>query len=350
MTKLRKNDKKKPISLGTGLVALDVILNGNPATPAKLCVGGSCGNILTILSFLGWTSKPIARLSKGNATKNLIKDLANFDVKTDLISKEDTGSTSIIIHRILKDKNGNPKHKFEFKVPGTQQWLPSYKPLLATVVDNITKKQKNANVFYFDRVSRSSIDLASYYKKNGALIVFEPSSYKEEKQFDECLKLADIIKFSSDRISDYSQRHPVPVAALEIETLGKDGLRYRLKSNKSKAWKKIGSFELPNIVDSAGAGDWCTAGIINELGYNGAKSFKEASLEDIEKALNIGQALGVINCTYDGARGIMYNMSSSELNTVVANLFSKKKINPISNHSKTKIITIKNFAFENLIV
>jgi sugar/nucleoside kinase (ribokinase family) len=349
MTKLRKIDKNKPVCLGTGLVALDVILNGTPATPAKLCVGGSCGNILSILSFLGWTSKPIARLSKGNATKNVLKDLTNFDVKTELISRENDGSTQIIIHRILKDKNGNAKHRFEFKVPGTKEWLPSYKPLLGTAVENITKKQANAQVFYFDRVSRSSIDLAKFYKEKGALIIFEPSSYKEEKQFSECLVLADIIKFSSDRISNYSEFHSSPIAPLEIETLGKEGLRYRLKSNKNKAWKKITPFELPNIIDTAGAGDWCTAGIINELGYNGAKSFKDATLADIESALNMGQALGAINCIYDGARGIMYNMTYAELNNLVSNLFSKKKFSEITNHSDVKIITIKNFDFESLL-
>lgn len=349
MTKLRKIGKNKPIGLGTGLVALDVILNGTPTTPAKLCVGGSCGNILTILSFLGWTSKPIARLSKTNATKNVIKDLANFDVKTELISKEATGSTSIIIHRILKDKNGNAKHKFEFKVPGTQEWLPSYKPLLSTSVDSITKKQDSAQVFYFDRVSRSSIDLAKFYKEKGALIVFEPSSYKEDKQFNECLELADIIKFSSDRISDYSKRHPTPIAPLEIETIGKEGLKYRMKSAKTKTWKKITPFELPDVIDSAGAGDWCTAGIINELGYNGVKSFREASTKIVEDALNIGQALGAINCTYDGARGIMYNMTYDELDTLISSLFSKKKLIPVLNHSNVKITTIKNFNFENLL-
>ena len=57
------------------MVALDVILNGNPLSKPKLQAGGSCGNVLTILSFLGWKSFPIARLSKNSGTKSIVQDL-----------------------------------------------------------------------------------------------------------------------------------------------------------------------------------------------------------------------------------------------------------------------------------
>lgn len=348
MTKLKKTSKNKPVCLGTGLVALDVILNGSPSTPAKLCVGGSCGNILSILSYLGWESKPIARLSKTVATKNILKDFSNFEVSTNLISKEDDGSTPIIIHRILKDKEGKPKHRFEFRVPGTNTWLPSYKPVLSSAVESITKKQIKANVFYFDRVSRSTIDLAKFYKKNGALIIFEPSSYKDDKQFQECLRIVDIIKFSSDRITNYSDLFPKSIVPLEIETLGSEGLQYRRKGN-NKGWKKIAPFTLNTIIDTAGAGDWCTAGIINELGQNGIKSFSSATVKDIEKALTIGQALGALNCIYDGARGIMYNMEYSMLNNLISKITSNKYFSKIPVQTNSKIVTIKNLEIETLL-
>lgn len=349
MIRLKKILKNKPVCVGTGLVALDVILNGTPATPAKLCVGGSCGNILSILSFLGWDSMPIARLSKSTATKNMLKDFKSFNVKTDLLTKTNDGSTPIIIHRILKDKNGNPKHRFEFRVPGTNTWLPSYKPVLASDIDSITNRQGDAKVFYFDRVSRGSIDLAKYYKSKGALIIFEPSSYKEEKQFIECLQVADVIKFSSERIPNYSQIYPLPIAALEIETLGNEGLQYRLKSDNKKGWKKIAPFELSNIIDAAGAGDWCTAGIINELGQEGIKSLETADKLVIENALIIGQALGALNCTFDGARGIMYNMDYNTLNEIIPKVISKKDFSKVSIKTSSKIVTIKNLKFETLL-
>ncbi|SDQ99221.1 fructokinase [Chryseobacterium soldanellicola] len=337
--------------LGAGLVALDVILNGAPTTPAKLCAGGSCGNVLTILSFLGWSSKPIARLSDNGATKNLFKDFKQFTVNTSLVTKSNDGKTPIIIHRILKDKDGNSQHKFEFKIPGTNVWLPMYKPVLANYVDTIVNKQPKCEVFYFDRVSRSTIELARHYSENGALIIFEPSSLKDDKQTMECLELAHVIKFSSDRINNYSDLFPVANALLEIKTLGKDGLEYRLKSCDQKNWKKVPSYKFENIKDSAGAGDWCTAGIINEIGFQGLKSFSISTEDQIINALKVGQALGGLNCMFDGARGLMYNM---DYNTVIKVLESIASNKPVSNTlpvntPKANILTVKNLEFNTLL-
>lgn len=349
MISIKKIKNKESIALGTGLVSLDIIVNGTPATPAKLCTGGSCGNVLSILSFLGWEAKPIARLANNKASENLFNDLLNFNVNTTLISQSEDGKTPIIIHRILKDKNGNPKHKFEFKVPNTNTWLPMYKPVLASSVDNLISKQPASNIFYFDRVSRSTIELAKYYKNNGALIIFEPSSLKEDKQFLECLSLADIIKFSNDRINNYSTLFPFPNALLEIETMGKEGLQYRLKSDKKPKWKTIPSFKINNVIDNAGAGDWCTAGIINELGFNGIHSFNDSNKEKIEKALLIGQVLGGINCMYDGARGIMYNMKYKSLIGIAEAIINNLKEIPKVENSEIQIVTIEDFKFESIL-
>lgn len=346
MIDVKKIQNVDATCVGTGLIALDVIVNGKPSTPAKLCAGGSCGNVLSILAFLGWDSKPIGRLANNKASEKLFDDFLNFNVNTSLISTSNDGTTPIIIHRILKDKDGNPKHKFEFRVPETNAWLPMYKPVLASSVDALIEKQPNSNVFYFDRVSRSTINLAKYYKSIGALVVFEPSSMKEDKQFMECIEIPHIIKFSSDRIKNYSELFQVPIAPLEIETLGKDGLRYRMKSDLNPVWKIIPSFKFDNIIDSAGAGDWCTAGIINELGINGVESFNKSQKKDIEKALLIGQVLGGINCNYDGARGIMYNMDYESVISISNAILNNEIKIPKPKNSNVKISTIENFKFD----
>ncbi|MFT3795227.1 PfkB family carbohydrate kinase [Flavobacterium sp.] len=349
MIKIKKITNKDSICVGSGLVALDVILNGSPTTPAKLCAGGSCGNVLSILAFLGWNAYPVARLSDNKATDNLLFDLSKFDINTSLITNTADGKTPIIIHRILKDKNGNPKHKFEFRIPDTNTWLPSYKPVLSSSVSEIVFKQKVSDVYYFDRVSRSSIDLAKYYKNLGSLIVFEPSSINDSSQFSECLELADIIKYSHDRISNYTELFPTPKAKLEIETLGKGGLQYRLKNAENQDWKTIPSFAVTNVIDSAGAGDWCTAGIINQLGYNGVQSFNSSSREDVEKALSVGQILGGINCQYDGARGIMYSMNYKSLISLAEAFLNNKVIPTNIEVSGVEIVTIKNFTFDSIL-
>ena len=128
------------------------------------------------------------------------------------------------------------------------------------------------------------------------------------------------MKFSKDRINNYQELFPKQQTILEIETLGKDGLRYRFsRTKRAKNWKSLSSYTLDEslIKDPAGAGDWCTAGIISQLGPNGNDTFIRMESSDIENALQYGQALGAINCCFDGARGIMYGVDSSSLGKAV---------------------------------
>jgi len=315
-----------PVCTGTGLVALDVIISGISDMPTQFLAGGSCGNVMTILSYLGWSSHPIARISNNVASELLLQDLKTWNVKDDLIDVSETGSTPIIIHRIMKDQSGVPKHRFEFKNPEDGKYLPMYKPTLAKSVDVIFNKLPNPNVFYFDRINRGALDLAKAYKSQGAVIFFEPSSIKEEKQFMECLEIADVIKFSNDRISNYSNLFPIGKAKLEIQTLGNDGLQFRTEGYSN--WTKLESYSIENVVDSAGAGDWCSAGIIMNLFNNKNSTIEDITTAQLAYALQFGQALSALNCTFEGARGLMYNLTKTELMLYVQHIVSShtKKI------------------------
>lgn len=315
----------KPVCIGTGLVALDVVISNEPDVPAQFLAGGSCGNVITILSYFGWDCFPIARLSNNVAAEMLLQDLHKWNVKDDLITATSDGSTPIIIHRILKDKEGAPKHKFEFRNPEDGSYLPSYKPCLAKSVKGLVERISTSNVFYFDRINRGAIDLAKSYKGNGATVFFEPSSAKDIKGFGECLEITDVVKFSNDRISDYEKMYPIGRVPLEIQTMGEKGLKFRLKDECE--WTHLESYSIDNVIDSAGAGDWCTAGIIKMLLSKSIK-FSDISKDEIIKALQFGQILSSINCTFEGARGLMYAVPSNELLLYVQHIMtsSVKKI------------------------
>ncbi len=313
--------KTKSLNLkcsGVGLIALDLVVNGKPKKFKNCYAGGSCGNVLTILSFLGWDTYPIARLSKDRFANALTDDLEKWDVHINLVEKSSDGSTPIIIHRITQNKKGEPKHRFEFKWPDTGKWLPSYKPVLSKKVEEITTRAPHSNVFYFDRVNRASVELAKYHKENGALIMFEPSSIKEDKLFHECLEVSHILKYSNERLHDYTEIYSKPNVLLEIETLGKNGLRYRLKKSRKKEWKHLEAFKIPSLKDAAGSGDWCSAGLINYMGNNSHEILSEANYPEIEKALNFGQILAATNCAFEGARGLMYGLSQVDLNSFIS--------------------------------
>jgi sugar/nucleoside kinase (ribokinase family) len=333
--------------VGTGLVALDVILNGNPLTPPKLYAGGSCGNVMAILAFLGWQAIPIARLSNINATKKLLEDLKIWKVHTKLISEKSDGSTPVIIHRILKDKSGNPKHRFEFTVPGSNEYLPGFKPVLRKEVENIIAQQESTKVYYFDRLSRSSVDLAKYYHSKGALIVLEPTSLREKRLFDECIDIVHILKYSNDRVKNYSELYSLGKANIEIETKGKEGLSYRFK-NETK-WHNLKAFNIDNVIDTGGAGDWCTAGILHKLGKDGSAGFAKKNKKDITEALKVGQALGAINCLFDGARGAMYMLDKKNVVEMANSLLEKNIIASQIIITEKKSSTKKAFDLKELL-
>lgn len=324
---INKQKSTKAVCFGAGLVALDVIMNGNPNTQPRFLAGGSCGNVMTILSFLGWKSYPIARLSNKASAKLLFKDLKEHKVHIDLISQSGDGSTPVIIHRILKDSENNPKHRYEFRIPKTSIWFPSYKPVLSKKVAEISSFSLVPKVFYFDRVNRATIDLAKHYKQNGSLIFFEPSSITDEKQFKECLALTDILKFSNDRLPTFKDLYPIRQVPIEIETLGANGLLYRSFRNKGDDWRFMPALHIENAMDNAGAGDWCSAGIIHVL----HESFEQPILPTItinklEQAIVFGQFLSALNCKFYGARGLMYNLSFHEIAKQYHTYYTEKKI------------------------
>lgn len=304
--------KERPKCVGTGLIALDIVINNEMNDPPKLWAGGSCGNVLTILSFLGWESYPVARLVNDLASDHIVKDMESWNVKTEYMFRGENGSTPIIIERIGRDRTGHPKHKFEWICPNCGSWLPRYKPVLTKEVESLTSELPIANFFYFDRASRSSVELAKYLRSNGALVMFEPSSSPNDKLFQECLEVADIVKYSYERLGHIGNLIPESIKKpMEVVTLGEDGIQYRL--GDSKGWKHLPGYQVEEFRDAAGAGDWCSAGIAFLFGKDGRTSFEKADENDIKQALNIGQALASINCQYDGARGSMYSLDRKQI-------------------------------------
>jgi fructokinase len=325
----------QPISntiLGTGLIALDAVLNGKPDMQPQYFAGGSCGNVLTILSYMGWDVYPIARLSNNIAGRILLDDFIRWNVKKEFVSTESDGSTPIIIHRILKDKNGTARHRFEFRDPVNGSYLPSYKAVLAATIKNLEPSLPKATLFYFDRVNRASIDLAKKVKQEGGLVFFEPSNMKEEKLFLQALEYTDIIKYSHERLPEYNRKFKTPKVQVEIETRGEDGLVFRTMTSPS--WKEEKSFYIKKIADSAGAGDWCTSGIIHHLFYNQAKqNSKKFVISRLRESLKFGQALGALNCLFYGARGMMYHLTKEQQKSYVTELIKKGYVdlNPQNN-------------------
>lgn len=122
---------------------------------------------------------------------------------------------------------------------------------------------------------------------------------------------------------------------LEIETCGTDGLRFRsqLRRAKSDGWLAVSAFSIPRLKDAAGAGDWCTAGILDVLTRNGFIGLKQASAARVRDAMEYGQALAAWNCGFEGARGGMYQQDRSQFATAVDRIL-KGKDRPVELNQK----------------
>jgi sugar/nucleoside kinase (ribokinase family) len=303
------------VVLGTGLVSLDIVISDRHKPGPLLCTGGTCGNVLTALAFLGWKSYPIARLGFDFASKRIMDDLKLWGVGLDFVTFSATGSTPIIIQRIRRNRAGEPSHYFSRKCPLCNSRLPWYKAVRAFEVSDLEPRLPKANVFFFDRTSRGAITLAQVARKAGSLVFFEPSSASDNSHLAEALATSHIVKLASDRVKGNAGALEATVPLLVIETLGADGLRFRLGRSKTSdhgEWHRLHAFNGGGFRDAAGAGDWCTAGIISRIGALGPTGVRKLGIAEMAAALKYGQAMASWACRFEGARGGMYESSKAD--------------------------------------
>ena len=308
----------RPAIIGMGLVALDVVITDVRDQQPRYFSGGTCGNVLTILKYIGWTAKPIARLGLGSNTDFVVADLRKFGVSTQFVTKKPDGSTPVIIHRIRRVSNGDAYHTFSWRCPSCGAHLPGYKPVLGSITTQLSTKLGSPNVFFFDRVSRGVLNVANVLRERGTVIVFEPSSVGEPRLFREAWAVAHIVKYSNGKLRDIADIEVAPRertgVLLEIETLGGNGVRYqsRLPRARTQGWCTMEAFSQSTVRDTAGAGDWCTAGLLDKVARSGVFELRRTTMGQLKDAVRYGQALAAWNCRFEGARGGMYELSRTE--------------------------------------
>ena len=143
---------QKPLAVGMGLVALDVVFTTNGYVAPRCYAGGTCGNVLTILSYLGWRSLPVSRLRADKPGERLVQDLQRWGVSTEFVTQSPDGSTPVIVQRIRCSAGGVPRHSFSWRCPSCGAHLPGYKPVLASDIEATALAIPRGAVFFFDRV------------------------------------------------------------------------------------------------------------------------------------------------------------------------------------------------------
>ncbi|QTG17319.1 carbohydrate kinase (plasmid) [Agrobacterium tumefaciens] len=319
---------EKPSIFGTGLIALDLVIGIDSHAPVHSWTGGTCGNTLAIMSYLGWDAYPIARMNGDPASERVRVDLAKWGVHLDFTDCAPTGHTPIIIQQIKRARDGSPTHRFLWTCPHCGQRLPSYRPVTQNAIEEILPALASSSVFFFDRVSRAAINLAKEASRSGAVVVFEPSGKSDEKLFEEALQVAHVVKYSDQRLSGAGGPMTDDRATLvEIQTLGSQGLRYRHRLTGTPSdWITSAAIAAPRLVDTCGSGDWCTAGFMFAAAANGVDGLVQAGDRGLANALRYGQVLAAWNCGFEGARGGMYALEKGEFERQISAIQSGKPL------------------------
>jgi fructokinase len=265
----------------SGFAAVDVTVNGGvSASP-----GGTAVNVASLLARLGWTAEVTGTVGRDPAGDLLVGTLKSEGVGTRHLRQFSDWLTPIVVQ-----ERHRGDHVWRFSCPICGARFAKHRPpnvdYAAVVVDEIP----TPDVFFFDRVSLFTIELARLWKTAGAFVFFEPAGLGRPALFERALAVADVVKYSSERAPAFATRLALAPVTL-IETLGEEGARIRIGGR----WSLVPGNPVTQLVDSAGAGDWTSAGIIDSL-FNGA------SAKDWVKAMRSGQRLGADACGWPGVR------------------------------------------------
>lgn len=297
--KLETNNK---ICIGAGLVSLDILMRGYEET-VSYKVGGTCGNVMMILAYMGWDSYPVARLNGSEQSQMMLDDMRVNGVHTDFVSRLEDGATPIIIQHNIIDKDGNPTHKFTFQGNRGSLHL-DYKPVMKkTAMKVLDELSFQPMVFFFDRVSAATLAMAEHFKGTDCLVFFEPSARAKASDFAKAVANSDIIKFADQRLPDVGFTEAYR-DKLFIQTLGSKGLRFNLFGS---GWQSLPPVTNDNVVDTSGAGDWTSAAFLNEMAERGMAATAEMTVASVAEMLSKAQEKASQSCSYEGARGMMQN-------------------------------------------
>ena len=164
----------------------------------------------------------------------------------------------------------------------------------------------------------ATVRLAEAARDAGLLVIFEPTTVPRTDLAEQAAAISDIVKVSQQPNNVMDAWRPTRGASTQfiVETLGSGGTRFRSRlHHRWCAWRELPCVAQSNVRDTAGAGDWLTAGVITRLLSEPVALTAEA----IQSAIEYGQRLSSISLSFDGAQGALTALGAATIRQIASN-------------------------------
>ncbi len=172
---------------------------------------------------------------------------------------------------------------------------------------SVTDRLDGTQALFFDRASPGSLQLAAAAGASDLLVMYEPNHIRSPSTNSDAAELSDVVKYSSDAGAETQSWTPSSNARtkLIVQTLGSNGAMYRLRQPNGSwgDWSRLPGFCAQVVEDTAGAVDWCSAGVLHHLlRCQQAERFTRTK---VERAIQFGQALAATSVSFRGPQGAL---------------------------------------------
>lgn len=297
---------KEHIITGAGFICADIIKIG---TDEQFMLGGTAGNVLTILSQLGEKVAFFSAKYCDDWGNWLEKSLENSGIKPILYSQSRIPAPRVVE---MLDIEGQ-SHYFQTVCPSCGRKINRVVLPNRMQVQKMLDKPPICNLFFYDRISDGIRELAETNQKGWNY--YEPNACRTYQVFLRNAQSANIVKFSEERlpiihldnlITDLNATQ----ISLVIVTKGKNGIQFSYRENDGNLseWQEISIESEPlGITDESGAGDWLSASFI--FWFLKEYPYVTRSLDNnvITKILKRAQKIATMQCGFVGAQGMLYD-------------------------------------------
>ena len=307
---MKQREGQRPRLLTAGYVTLDLIVKDLATRDFWHSAGGTCGNVSIFAAALGVDVSLLGRVGKDRRGHRLVSDLVSAGVNIADVESVPALCTPGIAEIIQCTPEGT--HRFTHRCPSCGTRLPKQTVVSKRKADTVAQGIDQFDGFFFDRATPATLWLAAAARGADLLVLFEPQSVPRTALAIHAAELSDIVKFSSlpGRRGKHWDLSSKGSTRFVIETLGASGARFRTRSPRGwDEWTEMPAVPPTRIRDTAGAGDWMTAGLLTSL-------LPQRDVNDPEPmaaAIEFGQRLSSISIAFDGPQGALTALGASTI-------------------------------------